>query len=116
MNSTNRAMDLKEFDFPDVSKADMAFPTFRALPELKKEAEARGYDMNSTPKFDQIFYSGGRVVMKEGVDPEYRQKVYMYVRAFMGSFQPKHEDKAIIAEMLWDEIIERVDPIDDDGY
>lgn len=102
-------MDLKEFKFPAVDKIDMVFPTFDTIPELLEEAKNRKFYNGRTPYnelFSQLFYHGGQVVFKSGIDEEYRKTVWQYIRSFIGSFAPLHNDKEAICAMLLSEICE----------
>lgn len=102
-------MDLKTFKFPDVTVADAAFPTFDTIPELLKEAISREFHRNYNPYnelFSELFFNGGTVQFKPDVDPEYQNRVWSYCRSFMGSWAPKHQDKAAICAMLMSEILE----------
>lgn len=102
-------MDLKTFKFPEVTKLDMAFPTFGTDPALLAEAKARGFYNGSGPYnrlASTLFFEGGKVKFLDGVDEDYRKRVWAYVRSFMGSFAPKHEEKDAICAMLLSEIVQ----------
>lgn len=89
-------LDLKEFNFPEVNAVNRAFPTFKADPALLAEAKARGFYNGSTPYnqlFSDLFFSGGKIKFKKNVDETFRQKAWGYCKAFMGSYEPKHEEK-----------------------
>ena len=101
-------MDLKTFKFPKVTGVDMAFATFNTDPKLLAEAKERGfYDGNTeyNDLFSTLFFSGGQVVFKEDVDKEFKSKAWPYVRSFMGSYSPSHEDKEAICAMLMSELL-----------
>ena len=101
-------MDLKNFDFPTATGADMAFPVFKTIPELLEEAKERGFYCGNTPYnelFSKLFFSGGSIEFKEDVNEEFKTKAWPYCRAFMGSFEPKHEEKEAICAMLMSEIL-----------
>jgi hypothetical protein len=102
-------MDLKKFKFPDVNAVDMAFSTFDSDPKLLKEAKARGFYNGHTPYnylFSQIFFSGGRIRFKPNADKNIVEKGWPYIRAFMRSWSPKHEEKEAICAMIMSEILE----------
>lgn len=102
-------MDLKEFKFPQVSGVDMAFPTFGTIPELLKEAKERGFYNGSTPYnalFSGLFFNGGKIKFKENLDEDFKKRAWSYCRSFMGSWEPKHEEKEAICAMLMSELLE----------
>lgn len=105
-------MDLTKFEFPKVTPVDMAFCTFGTDKALLEEAKKRGFYGGHTrynDLFNKLFFGGGNIVFKEGLDPEFRDNAWAYCRAFMGSFEPKHEEKEAIAAMLMSELIEMPD-------
>lgn len=102
-------MNLQEFDFPKVSAIDLAFPTIRTNPELLDEAKKRGFYNGYTPYnklFSTLFYSGGKLNFKKDLSPEFKNKALPYMKAFMGSFEPKHEEKEAICSLLLSELVE----------
>lgn len=102
-------MDLTKFEFPEVTQADLAFPTFGTIPELLAEAKERGFYESSTPYnelFNELFYNGGEVIFKKGIDSEFRKTAWPYCKVLMGSFAPKHEEKEAVCAMLMSEILE----------
>lgn len=108
---TKEGLDLRNYPWPKVTGAGMVFPTADTDPKLLAEAERRGYSMysggNKNPgneMFSTLFYKGGRIVYREDVPEEYRKAVMGYLRSFMGSFTPAHEDKHAVCAMLLDEI------------
>jgi hypothetical protein len=99
-------------DIPEVSDADMAFPSrYRQL--LPKWEDLTDDEQRMRSPFchplSMIFFKGGKladhgITPKPGVD---MTKVNRYVRATLGDFGPKHEHKiGGIAHMLakWCEI------------
>ena len=102
-------LDLTKYNFPKVTGVDLAFPTLNTDKRLLAEAVARGFDEHYNPYnrlVSQIFFSGGRLKFKEGVDEEFRKRALMYFRALIGSFAPKHEDKTAVCAMILSEIAE----------
>ena len=105
-------MDLKEFDFPKYdtyTQADIAFSTLKTDPKLLEEAKERGFYGGRTQYntlFGEIFYNGGKIKWKEGVEEEFRKNVYLYFKCLIRSFDPKHEEKEAICAMLLSEIVE----------
>jgi hypothetical protein len=102
-------MNLQEFEFPKVEGIDMAFSTFKTIPELLEEAKNRDFYNGHTPYnklFSTIFFSGGKIIFKKGIDEDFKKKAWSYCRSFMGSFEPSHEEKEAICAMLMSELIE----------
>lgn len=101
-------LNLLEFKFPEVTKLDMAFPTFRTDPELLAEAKRRGFYNGSGPYNDlasTLFFKGGKVKFLDGVPEDFQKRAWAYVRSFMGSFAPSHEDKDAICALILSEIV-----------
>jgi len=101
-------MDLKTFEFPEVRGVDMAFSTFRTDPELLQEAKDRGFYGGNTEYndlFSELFFNGGKIEFKKDVDEAFKEKAWPYLRSFMGSFEPKHEEKEAICAMLMSELL-----------
>lgn len=101
-------MNLLEFKFPSVDKADLAFPTFGTIPELLMEAEKRGFTDSHNPYnrlFNKLFFTGGKVKFKTELS-EQQNNMWLYCRSFMRSFFPKHEHKEAICAMLLSELVE----------
>ena len=102
-------MDLKNFNFPEISGLDMAFSTLRTDKKLLAEAKERGFYNGNTPYndlFSKLFFTGGKVIFKKKVDKDFRKKAWVYCRSLMGSYEPKHEEKEAICAMLMSELIE----------
>lgn len=102
-------MELKKFKFPEVDGVKMAFSTFRTDEALLQEAKDRGFYNGHTPYnklFSTIFFRGGKVKFKEGIDESFKVGAWNYCRSFMGSFEPKHEEKEAICAMLLSELVE----------
>jgi hypothetical protein len=102
-------MDLTKYTFPEVSALDMAFSTFKTDKKLLAEAKERGFYSGDTPYndlFSKLFFSGGTVKFKDGIDEVFKKNAWSYCRSFMGSFEPKHEEKEAICAMLMSELLE----------
>ncbi len=102
-------MNLLEFNYPKPNGVDMAFPTYDTIPELLKEAKERRFlDGNTAYNrlFSNLFFNGGKVIFKSGIDENKQHEIWLYVRAFMRSWAPKHEHKEAICAMLMSEILE----------
>ena len=95
-------MDLKDFKFPTDRRVS------DTNPELLEEAKQRGFadDRGEYVRlFSNLFFNGGRVVPKLDIDQAYYDRVWAYLRAYMGSFTAKHESKEAICAMLLSEIV-----------
>jgi len=102
-------MNLKDFEFPEINGLDMAFSTIKTDKTLLQEAKDRGFYYKSTPYnqlFSSLFFNGGKVVFKEGLDESFKKKAWAYCRAFMQSWEPSHEDKDAICALIMSELLE----------
>lgn len=97
-------MDLSNYNFPKVTQVDLAFQTQNTTKELVEEAEKRN-PQKGMKKFSEIFYSGGKVELKEDVKGTWKENAYMYARALMGSWSPKHEHKELVVGMIFEECL-----------
>ena len=108
MTTETQGLDLRTYPWPKVTGLDVVFPTANTDQKLLAEAKRRGYDdypeKPGVKMFETLFYSGGRIKMRDDVPEEYRNNVYAYLRSFMGSWAPQHEHKTTICAMLLDEI------------
>jgi len=101
-------MDIKTFEFPEISGLDMAFSCLGTDPTLLAEAKERGFyngDTDHNALFNDLFFSGGKVEFQKNVDEDFKNKAWPYCRALMGSFEPKHEEKEAICSMLMSELL-----------
>jgi len=97
-------MKLSEFKFPDVSKIDLAFSTFDTIPELLEEAKKRN-PVKGMDKFSELFYSGGKIELKSDVEGTWKEKAFIYAKALMRSWAPKHEHKELVVGMIFEECL-----------
>ena len=97
-------MDLSTYKFPEVTKADLAFPTFNTPKELIAEAEKRNPEKGMR-KFAELFYKGGSIELKTDVKGTWKENAYMYALALMGSWEPKHEHKELVVGMIFEECL-----------
>lgn len=96
-------MNLKKFKFPKIS---LHLPTDK---RLLAEAEKRGFYNGSTKYnalFSVLFFTGGSLTFKKDLDEDFRKNAFVYLKAFMGSFSPKHEEKEAICALLLSELVE----------
>lgn len=97
-------MDILNYNFPELNDMDIAFGNVETDPKLLKEAKARGFYQGNTKYnklFSNLFFNGGKLDLKENVNI----KIVRYLKAFMGSFNPKHEEKEAISALILSEII-----------
>ena len=96
-------MNLHTYDF---AEPDFALPTDK---KLLAEAKERGFYDSNTPYndlFSKLFFSGGKLNFKKDLDEAFKSKAVPYLKAFMGSFEPRHEEKEAISAMLLSELVE----------
>lgn len=106
---TQIKMDLTKFKFPEMSGVDMAFPTIKTDKQLLAEAKERGFYDGNTPYnrlFSNLFFSGGKIKFKEGLDEDFKNRAWSYCRSFMQSWEPKHEEKEAICTLIMSELLE----------
>lgn len=102
-------MDLKTFNFPEVSEVQMAFPVFNTIPELLDEAKKRGFYNGRTPYnrlFSDLFFNGGSFNFKKDLPEDFKVKATRYLKSFMGSFSPKHEEKEAVSALILSELVD----------
>lgn len=97
-------MDLSTYQFPEVTGADLAFPSFYAPKELIEEAEKRN-PVKGKKKFSELFYSGGKIELQPDVKGTWKEKAFLYARALMASWLPKHEHKELVVGMIFEEVL-----------
>lgn len=96
-------MNIKEHKFQDTS---FCTPTDKKLLE---EAKKRGFYNGHTKYnklFSDLFYSGGKLNFKKDIDEEFKKKAISYLKSFMQSFEPKHEEKEAISALLLSELVD----------
>ena len=102
-------MNVKDFKFPELSGAEVAFSTLATNHELLAEAKQRGFYTGNSPYnrlFSQLFFGGGKLNYKDDLDAAFVEKAVPYLKAFMGSFEPKHEEKEAICALLLSELVD----------
>lgn len=97
-------MDLSKYNFPKVTCADRAFPTFDVPKDLLMEAEKREIT-KGRKKFAELFYSGGNMQFKKDVEGTWKENAFNWCRAMMGSYAPKHEHKETVCAMIFEECL-----------
>lgn len=95
-------MDLLTYDFAEIN---ICMPTDR---KLLAEAKERGFYCGDKPHnklFSKLFFNGGALDFKKDLDQDFKNKALPYLKMFMGSFEPKHEEKDAICAMLLSELV-----------
>ena len=98
-------LDLKTFAFPMPTGI---FCTIKTDPALLKEATARGFYNGRTKYNDlasELFFRGGTLTYRKDVEPEFIKRAVPYMKAFMMSFEPKHEEKEAIVALILSELV-----------
>ncbi len=102
-------MDIKTFKFPELSKIDLFGSTTKTNSKLLAEAKERGFYCGHTPYndlFSKLFFNGGKLKFKKNLGADFKAKALPYLKSFMGSFEPKHEEKEAICALLLSELVE----------
>ena len=76
-------------------------------PALLVEAKKRGFYNGGTKwesYFQTLFFEGGSVTYRQDVPADFTATAMTYLKHFMGSFEPKHEEKAAISALILSEI------------
>lgn len=97
-------MELKDYQWPELSALDIAFSTTKAPKELVEEAEKRDLSKGEK-KFNELFFSGGRIQRQADVDGTWKEKALAFAISLMKSWEPKHEHKAAICAMIFEETL-----------
>lgn len=96
-------MDLKKHNF------DQHSISTRTDKKLLDEAKARGFYNGNTKYnklFSELFFSGGKLNFKADLDKDFKAKALPYLKSFMQSFSPSHEDKEAVSALLLSELVE----------
>lgn len=97
-------MDLSTYKFPEVTEVDLSFSTFNTPKELVAEAKKRN-PQKGMKKFSELFFKGGSIKLKPDVKGTWKENAYMYARALMGSWAPKHGHKELVVGMIFEECL-----------
>jgi len=96
------------FDYPEVQDVDIAFG-IGITPKILNQAKEAGFYDKRTPYndlFSKLFFSGGKLNFKKGLNPDSQTRATRYLKAVMGSFEPKHEEKEAVCAMILSELVE----------
>ncbi len=97
-------MKLETFNFPVVTGVDIAFSTFNTIPELLEEAKKRS-PKKGMQKFSELFFSGGKIELQKDVKGTWKNNAFLYAKALMSSWGPKHQDKELVVGMIFEETL-----------
>jgi len=96
-------MDIKKHKFGKIGWC------VKTDPKLLEEAKKRGFYNGHTKYnelFSSLFYSGGKLNFKKDLSLDFREKALPYLKAFMQSFEPRHEEKEAISALLLSELVD----------
>lgn len=100
-----KIQELKDFPFPKITAVDLAFPTFDTHPELLRMALNEDVT-KGVEKFNQLFFKGGEIKLQpDVVEGSWKWDAWLYAKAFMRSWSPKHEHKTIICGLIFQECL-----------
>jgi len=89
---------------PDIkSDVEIAFSTQRTNPKLLAIARENGFYNGKTKfnkMFSDLFFSGGKISAKAGIDDAVKTKILRYFKALASSYEPKHEEKEAVCALL----------------
>jgi len=91
-------MKLSEYKFPEPSMV------LNTTPELLEEAKKRN-PKEGIQKFSELFFNGGEIELQEDVKGSWKEKAYLYAKALMSSWEPKHEHKELVVGMIFEETL-----------
>lgn len=94
--------ELEKYPWPEVKDVDMAFPTYKTDFKLLTLSEKKPYE-KGRKTFARIFFRGAKITFHHPF-AEWEKKAFMWVRAFMKSYDPKQEHKESICAMIFEEI------------
>jgi len=100
-------VNVLDFDFPVITDNEMYLGSMAADPQLLEEAKARGFYSGRTEwndLFSNLFFYGGSLNFKDDIPEVKLTRISRYLRSFMGSFTPSHEDKEAVSALLLSEI------------
>jgi len=97
-------MDLSTYDFGEITEGQIVFSNLRTDKVLLTEAMKRKPE-KGIKEFNRLFFSGGNIVLQNGASNDWRYDAFLYAKALMASFEPKHEHKEVIVGMLLEECL-----------
>ena len=100
-------MNLQDYDFPKLTKVEIAFSTVKTDDFLLELAKERGFYDGNTPfnrLFLKLFHNGGEFTFQSSATEEFRTKAFPYLKALMMSYEPSHEDKDAVCALILSEL------------
>ena len=98
-------MNLETYKWPEINPVAMTFPTLNTDKVLLEEAKKRN-PKKGIAKFDELFYKGGEIKFKDDVSEDnWKGKAFLYAKALMSSWVPKHEHKTLVCGMIFEECL-----------
>ena len=94
--------------YPKVTDLDIAFGIVPDKKMVHKATEKGFYNGRTkyNDLFSDIFFSGGTVTFKQGVDKEVIDNAMRYFKSVAVSFGSKHEEKEAVCAMVLSDIAE----------
>jgi len=103
---------LANYPFKEKAEKEMiGFSSLRTDPTLLKEAKEKGFDETGNyfnTLFSELFFDGGRLNFRNDLDLEFKKNATKYLKCFMGSFEPSHEDKEAVSALILSELVKEV--------
>lgn len=96
-------MNITDYQFPVLTDLDLAFSTLETPQDLLQEARSKkmDYPMNIYNRLaSHIFYRNDEIILNEDLDPKFSEDALRFLRAFIRSFAPKHEDKIAVCALI----------------
>lgn len=100
---------IADFEYPGLKDAQVAFSTLDTDERLLELAEEKGFDKGHTPYndlFNELFYKGGKINFKSGLDAGRKERGWRYLKAYMTSFTPRHEHKEAVSALILSDLAE----------
>lgn len=85
------------------SDAEIVFSVQKTNLKLLEIAKENGFYNGRTKyndMFSDLFFCGGKINVKSGVDETAKTKILRYFKALAASFEPKHEEKEAVCALL----------------
>jgi len=92
---------LSNIDYPDVTDVNMAFPRFNVPNEII-EMYGKINPRRGIKEFNRLFFSGGKIKPKKGIEGTWKEKALVFALALKGSFLPKHEYKEFACGLIFE--------------
>ena len=99
-------MKLKDYNFEKTEGIFSNLKTDSFLLEIAKEKGFYNGHTSYNNLFSELFFSGGKLNFKTNLDPEFKTNATVYLKSFMSSFEPKHEEKEAICSLLLSELVD----------